>query len=102
METKDFDSLRSAVERLVLNDPAVSVEKDSSPALGQGWRLGFLGILHMEVFGQRLEDEYQADVILCAPSVPYKALIKVSPAPSLNASNNRPTIAGCARDSETV
>ena len=45
---------------------------ESSPALGSGWRLGFLGVLHMEVFTQRLEDEYDASVIVTPPSVPYK------------------------------
>lgn len=44
-----------------------------SPALGQGWRLGFLGMLHMEVFSQRLEQEYGAEAIVTAPSVTYKA-----------------------------
>jgi translation elongation factor EF-4 len=43
-----------------------------SPALGQGWRLGFLGLLHMEVFSQRLEQEYDAQAIITAPSVTYK------------------------------
>lgn len=47
-----------------------------SPALGQGWRLGFLGLLHMEVFTQRLEQEYDADPILTAPSVTYKIQLK--------------------------
>lgn len=44
-----------------------------SPALGLGWRLGFLGLLHMEVFNQRLEQEYGAEVIVTVPSVPYKS-----------------------------
>jgi len=43
-----------------------------SPALGQGWRLGFLGLLHMEVFNQRLEQEYDAQAIITAPSVTFK------------------------------
>ena len=45
----------------------------SSPALGQGWRLGFLGLLHMEVFNQRLEQEFGAEVIVTVPTVPYKS-----------------------------
>ncbi|XP_026468285.1 translation factor GUF1 homolog, mitochondrial [Ctenocephalides felis] len=64
--------LRSAIEKLVLNDSAVSVSTDSSPALGQGWRLGFLGLLHLEVFSQRLQQEHGAEPILTAPSVTYK------------------------------
>lgn len=65
-------ALRSAIEKLVLNDSAVTVTPDSSPALGQGWRLGFLGLLHMEVFCQRLEQEFSAEPIITAPSVTYK------------------------------
>lgn len=48
----------------------------SSPALGQGWRLGFLGLLHMDVFNQRLEQEYNANVIVTVPSVPFKSKLK--------------------------
>lgn len=47
-----------------------------SPALGQGWRLGFLGLLHLEVFSQRLQQEYDAEPILTAPSVTYKLKLK--------------------------
>ena len=57
-ETK---KLKAAIERLTLNDRSVSVNKETSLARGQGWRLGFLGILHMEVFTQRLEQEFDAD-----------------------------------------
>lgn len=76
LEPQEFSNLRGAVEKLALNDPSVTLEPDSSPALGQGWRVGFLGLLHMEVFEQRLDQEYGASVILTAPSVPYKAEIK--------------------------
>ncbi|XP_065568704.1 translation factor GUF1 homolog, mitochondrial-like isoform X2 [Artemia franciscana] len=72
MDQSETPELRSAIEKLVLNDSSVSVTIDSSPALGQGWRLGFLGLLHMEVFSQRLEQEYGAEVITTVPSVPYK------------------------------
>uniref|UniRef100_A0A182NP40 Translation factor GUF1 homolog, mitochondrial n=1 Tax=Anopheles dirus TaxID=7168 RepID=A0A182NP40_9DIPT len=64
--------LKSAIEKLVLNDSAVTVTPDSSPALGQGWRLGFLGLLHLDVFSQRLQQEYDAEPVLTAPSVTYK------------------------------
>ncbi|XP_049858821.1 translation factor GUF1 homolog, mitochondrial isoform X1 [Schistocerca gregaria] len=75
MDQSQHVALRGAIEKLVLNDPAVSVSVDSSPALGQGWRLGFLGLLHLEVFSQRLEQEYGAQAVLTAPSVTYKARI---------------------------
>ncbi|XP_070552885.1 translation factor Guf1, mitochondrial-like [Ptychodera flava] len=76
VDKSEYVSLRSAVEKLTLNDSSVSVSADSSPALGQGWRLGFLGLLHMDVFNQRLEQEFNAAVIVTAPSVPYKATLK--------------------------
>lgn len=64
--------LSDAIKKLALNDSAVSVTIDSSPALGQGWRIGFLGLLHLDVFTQRLLQEHKAEAILTAPSVPYK------------------------------
>ncbi|XP_058121256.1 translation factor GUF1 homolog, mitochondrial [Anopheles coustani] len=68
--------LKGAIEKLVLNDSAVTVMPDSSPALGQGWRLGFLGLLHLDVFSQRLQQEYDAEPVLTAPSVTYKIKLK--------------------------
>lgn len=72
----DFELLRDAIEKLTLNDASVTVEKKSSPALGLGFRCGFLGLLHMDVFKQRLEQEYNLNVIATAPSVLYKLLLK--------------------------
>lgn len=69
-------ALRSAIDKMVLNDSAVTVSVDSSPALGQGWRLGFLGLLHMEVFCQRLEQEHGAEPIITAPSVTYRIVLR--------------------------
>ncbi|KAG7276918.1 hypothetical protein CRUP_010238 [Coryphaenoides rupestris] len=71
----EYTALRSAIDKLTLNDSSVTVQKDSSIALGAGWRLGFLGLLHMEVFNQRLEQEYNASVVVTAPTVPYKAVL---------------------------
>ncbi|XP_041978742.1 translation factor GUF1 homolog, mitochondrial [Aricia agestis] len=68
--------LSDAIKKLALNDSAVSVTIDSSPALGQGWRIGFLGLLHLDVFTQRLFQEHQAEAIFTAPSVPYKIRVK--------------------------
>lgn len=72
VEQSQHVALRSAIEKLILNDSAVTLIPDSSPALGQGWRLGFLGLLHMEVFCQRLQQEHSAESIITAPSVTYK------------------------------
>ena len=71
VENTEFPLLATAIEKLTLNDASVQVEKKSSPALGIGYRCGFLGLLHMDVFKQRLEQEYNLSVIATAPSVRY-------------------------------
>ena len=67
-----FVQLRRSIEKLSVNDSSVSLSEDSSPALGQGYRLGFLGLLHMEVFKERLEKEFDQSVIITSPNVTYK------------------------------
>ncbi|KAH9930620.1 GTP-binding protein lepa [Fomitopsis serialis] len=74
MDSNDFAKLEESIKRLTLTDRSVEVTRESSTALGQGCRLGFLGTLHMDVFRQRLEDEYDANVIITAPTVPYKVV----------------------------
>nr|KAG5710219.1 hypothetical protein BaRGS_006738 [Batillaria attramentaria] len=74
-DQSEYTGLRSAVERLTLNDSSVSVHNDSSPALGQGFRMGFLGLLHMDVFCQRLEQEFNISFIVTSPNVPFKVKI---------------------------
>ena len=76
VDTNDFQELSDAIEKLTLNDASVSVVKTSSPALGLGFVCGFLGLLHMDVFKQRLEQEYDLSVIATAPSVRYKIDLK--------------------------
>uniref|UniRef100_A0A452GL10 Tr-type G domain-containing protein n=1 Tax=Gopherus agassizii TaxID=38772 RepID=A0A452GL10_9SAUR len=75
VDQSEYNNLKSAIEKLTLNDSSVTIHRDNSLALGAGWRLGFLGLLHLEVFNQRLEQEYNASVILTAPTVPYKAVL---------------------------
>ncbi len=72
IDSEDFENLQEAIGKLTLNDASVSVEKKTSVALGIGFRCGFLGLLHMDVFKQRLEQEYGLSVIATAPSVLYK------------------------------
>ncbi|KAH8106868.1 GTP-binding protein lepa [Cristinia sonorae] len=74
VDSNDFIKLEESIKRLALTDRSVEVTRESSTALGQGCRLGFLGTLHMDVFRQRLEDEYNANVIVTAPTVPYKVV----------------------------
>ncbi len=72
VDVSEFEEVRDAIEKLTLNDPSVNVVKESSMALGLGFRCGFLGLLHMDVFRQRLEQEYGIDVITTSPTVPYR------------------------------
>ncbi|XP_058049327.1 translation factor GUF1, mitochondrial [Ahaetulla prasina] len=74
-DQSEYSNLKGALEKLTLNDSSVTIQRDNSLVLGAGWRLGFLGLLHMEVFNQRLEQEHNASVILTAPTVPYKAIL---------------------------
>ncbi|KAJ7632858.1 P-loop containing nucleoside triphosphate hydrolase protein [Roridomyces roridus] len=76
VDTSDFPKLEESIKRLALTDRSVTIQRESSTALGQGCRLGFLGTLHMDVFRQRLEDEYDANIIITAPTVPYKIVYK--------------------------
>ena len=76
IDADDFEPLQDAISKLTLNDASVAVGKEHSVALGQGFRCGFLGVLHMEVFHQRLEQEFGANIISTAPTVPYVVTYK--------------------------
>ena len=76
VDAADFDDLRDAIEKLALNDASFSYEMETSAALGFGFRCGFLGLLHLEVVRDRLEREYDLDLITTAPSVVYHLHMK--------------------------
>ncbi|EFO17407.2 hypothetical protein LOAG_11093 [Loa loa] len=75
-DVREYSALRVALYKLALNDSSVQIQHDSSIALGSGFKIGFSGLLHMEVFCARLEQEYDANVTITAPSVEYRAVIK--------------------------
>src|SRR5690554_8067556 len=88
----DYDDFRDALEKLTLNDASLFVEPENSDALGFGFRCGFLGMLHMEIIQERLEREYDLDVITTAPTAIYEVVTRKGERLSVDNTSRLPDI----------
>jgi GTP-binding protein LepA len=93
VESSEYDQLRDSLEKLKLNDSALMFEPEVSQALGFGFRCGFLGLLHMEIVQERLEREFDMDIITTAPSVVYKVELNDSEVIDIESPSRMPEIA---------
>ncbi len=92
VDTRRYEDLKDALSKLVLNDSSLVYEPESSEALGFGFRVGFLGLLHMDVVQERLEQEYGLNLILTAPSVTYKITLTDNEVIYLNNPSEMPAV----------
>ncbi|MFK7931608.1 MAG: translation elongation factor 4 [Myxococcota bacterium] len=102
VDSKDYENLKDALDKLQLNDAAISSEPESSDALGLGYRVGFLGLLHMEIVQERLEREYDLDLITTAPSVVYQVHTKDGEMLEIRSPSQLPPIGDLAHIDEPI
>jgi GTP-binding protein LepA len=97
-----YDDLRDALERLQLNDASLTFEPETSNALGFGFRCGFLGLLHMEIIQERLEREYDLDLVTTAPSVIYRIKLTDGQVLEIDNPTNMPPVTSIDRMEEPM
>jgi GTP-binding protein LepA len=102
VESNAYGDLREALEKLKLNDAALSYEPETSAALGFGFRCGFLGLLHMEIVRERLEREYNLELLITAPSVEYQVLLVDGEIVTVDNPSDMPDVARIASIEEPV
>ena len=98
----DYEAFREALSKLRLNDASLFYEPENSTALGSGFRCGFLGLLHMEIVQERLEREYDLDLITTAPTVVYEVLMKNGKMLMIDNPSQLPDISGIAEMREPI
>ena len=98
----DYENFRDALEKLTLNDAALIYEPENSDALGVGFRCGFLGMLHMEIVQERLEREYDLDLITSAPTVVYEVLTKTGDVIKVDSPSRLPAMASIEEMREPI
>ena len=97
-----YGDLREALEKLQLNDASLTFEPETSKALGFGFRCGFLGLLHMEIMQERLEREFNLDLVTTAPSVIYEILLTSGEIIYIDNPSNYPDVAAIAEAREPM
>ena len=102
IDAKDFPGLRDALDKLQLNDAALVYEPEASTALGFGFRVGFLGLLHMEIVRERLEREFDLDLISTAPSVVHHVLMEDGSTVTVTNPSEYPTVGRIAEVREPI
>ncbi len=102
VDTNDYPSLQDALEKLKLNDSSLSFEPESSQALGFGYRCGFLGLLHMEIIQERIEREFNIDIVATSPNVTYKFTLTNGETLDLENPSNFPDIVKVAAMEEPI
>jgi GTP-binding protein LepA len=90
VDTDEFEDLRASLDKLQLNDASLTFEPESSAALGFGFRVGFLGLLHLEIIQERLEREFNMTVITTVPNVPYRAYLTDGSVTDVNSPSDLP------------